>query len=44
MSDQLFKAQMEFNNLKMNRMPSVRTTAGRVYVGIKRLASLECRG
>jgi phage/plasmid-associated DNA primase len=39
MSDQLFKAQMEFN--KMNRM---RTNAGYVYVGIKRRAALVYSG
>ena len=39
MSDRLFKAQMEFN--KMNKM---RTTAGWVYVGIKRRASLVYGG
>jgi hypothetical protein len=39
MSDRLFKAQMEFN--KMNKM---RTTAGWVYVGIKRRASLVYSG
>ena len=39
MSDQLFKAQMEFN--KMNRM---RTTAGWVYVGIKRREPQETHG
>lgn len=39
MSDQLFKAQMEFN--KVTRM---RTNAGYVYVGIRRLESLASHG